>query len=459
METQDNTADGLEDQMLAINGVKLVKKKMAILMGYCGTGYCGMQNNPGVATIESELQKAFAAVGCVRPENLLNLGKVAFNRAARTDKGVHAAGQVVSLKLLLPQDGETDGVKTTVDALNQALPAQIKVWDIVRVRGNFHAKNNCQSRMYEYLLPTFMLQQADDEERKWYGQELTEDEIAHMKEIFSGQQQSQEEDLLDGQDRDQNDSDGELQVPDDLDKKCREYRISAERLEQFRNILSCYLGTHNFHNFTVGRPFWDQSSNRHMLSVTASEPFVKGQTEWVAIKLHGHSFMLHQIRKMVAFAVLAMRIGFPAQQLFDTLCGEVRVNVPKMPALGLFLDRPVYNSYNKIIAETAKQQVLMSAQPVTFEPYEEEIRKFKDQWIYEEIYKMEEEQRVYMKWLQCIKRYPTSWAYLREDGLVPKVFSDLAKLGAYNPRSTSASKKRERDIENTKKSLKYKRAD
>lgn len=42
-------------------------------------------------------------------------------RAARTDKGVHAAGNVVSLKMCLP---EGDVVKD----INSHLPDQIRVW-------------------------------------------------------------------------------------------------------------------------------------------------------------------------------------------------------------------------------------------------------------------------------------------------------------------------------------------
>lgn len=42
-------------------------------------------------------------------------------RAARTDKGVHAAGNVLSLKFQIPSDD-------IVEKINSYLPDQIRVW-------------------------------------------------------------------------------------------------------------------------------------------------------------------------------------------------------------------------------------------------------------------------------------------------------------------------------------------
>ena len=45
-----------------------------------------------------------------------------------------------------------------------------------------------------------------------------------------------------------------------------------------------YEGTHNFHNFTVGKPFKDTSANRFMIKTIVSDPFVIEGTEWISIK-------------------------------------------------------------------------------------------------------------------------------------------------------------------------------
>jgi tRNA pseudouridine38-40 synthase len=56
-------------------------------------------SNPGARTIEGDLFKALCAIGAVSKDNSVDQKKVGFMRACRTDKGVHAAGQVVSLKV------------------------------------------------------------------------------------------------------------------------------------------------------------------------------------------------------------------------------------------------------------------------------------------------------------------------------------------------------------------------
>lgn len=61
---------------------------------------------------------------------LTSLGvKVNFARAARTDAGVHAAGNVVTLKMIT----EIPGEGSMLDRINAELPPEIRVWDFVRL--------------------------------------------------------------------------------------------------------------------------------------------------------------------------------------------------------------------------------------------------------------------------------------------------------------------------------------
>lgn len=53
--------------------------------------------------------------------------KVGLARAARTDAGVHAAGNVVSLKMIIT----IPGVKDIVSRINEELPPEIRVWGYV----------------------------------------------------------------------------------------------------------------------------------------------------------------------------------------------------------------------------------------------------------------------------------------------------------------------------------------
>lgn len=82
------------------NPVERVKRKKAlILLGYSGCNYSGMQRNPDVHTIEEELLKAMLKHDWINEDGFKSPQQAFFQRAARTDKGVSAARQVVSLKL------------------------------------------------------------------------------------------------------------------------------------------------------------------------------------------------------------------------------------------------------------------------------------------------------------------------------------------------------------------------
>lgn len=68
-------------------------------MGFAGGNYVGMQRNPGVNTIEEEILKALFKNNMI-DEAAFNQPQYShFQRAARTDKGVSAARQCISLKL------------------------------------------------------------------------------------------------------------------------------------------------------------------------------------------------------------------------------------------------------------------------------------------------------------------------------------------------------------------------
>jgi len=53
---------------------------------------------------------------------------------------------------------------------------------------------------------------------------------------------------------------------EDMARK-RAWRASPEQVEILRLLVKRYEGTHNFHNFTVGREFTDRSNNRFMRKI------------------------------------------------------------------------------------------------------------------------------------------------------------------------------------------------
>lgn len=57
------------------------------------------------------------------------IGQVNLGRAARTDAGVHAAGNVVSMKLITAIPGVAD----LISRVNEELPLEIRLWNVVSI--------------------------------------------------------------------------------------------------------------------------------------------------------------------------------------------------------------------------------------------------------------------------------------------------------------------------------------
>jgi tRNA pseudouridine38-40 synthase len=88
-----------------------------------------------------DLLKALAISGATSADNAMDMVKIGFVRAARTDKGVHALGQMVSLKMVVDE-----GV---IERLNAALPPQIRVWGESLLSSTFDSfTHTSQSRIH-----------------------------------------------------------------------------------------------------------------------------------------------------------------------------------------------------------------------------------------------------------------------------------------------------------------------
>ena len=86
------------------------KRKVALLVAYNGAPYQGLQKNPGATTIEEVLEAAIHRAGGITDDNFGTLQKVSWSRAGRTDKGVHAVGQVIGLKCVLSPEPMLDRI-------------------------------------------------------------------------------------------------------------------------------------------------------------------------------------------------------------------------------------------------------------------------------------------------------------------------------------------------------------
>ncbi|KAF9583369.1 tRNA pseudouridine synthase 1 [Lunasporangiospora selenospora] len=390
---------------------RLPKRKVVLLMGYCGTGYQGMQVNPNAKTIEGELFKAMVQAGAVSKENSDDIKKISMMRSARTDKGVHAAGNVVSLKMIVDIEG-------IIEKINSFLPEQIRLFGYVRTLNSFNAKTLADSRVYEYLLPTYVFipksSQPAGSQPKESSKDETKVETTTDSESTTTDQDKPEvairetvpEGSMAWEQR------VHISTPEEMTEK-RKYRIDEATLARVREGFASYVGTHNFHNFTIGHNFKERTCQRYMMSFNVSDPKMIEGTEWLSLKVHGQSFMLHQIRKMVGLIIMLIRTDTPLSLIPKTFEAN-KINIPKAPSLGLLLERPMFTTYNR--------KVQSSHQPIGFESYDKEMEAFKEKYIYEGIIKEELEFNRFDEYLQILDAHAVEYnfAYLNKEGIIPE---------------------------------------
>ncbi|KZT69267.1 pseudouridine synthase [Daedalea quercina L-15889] len=377
---------------------RLPKRMCALLIGFRGTDYQGMQYqvDPNVRTIEGTLFNALVRAGAVSKDNADDPMKVSIRRAARTDAGVHAAGNVVAMKLI----NNVPGVPDLVARINEELPPEIRLWSMLRVNNSFVARSLCDSRKYTYYFPSYAL--IPPKPGSGLHEALQQNGTELPSHLFWSA------------------SDSELDPESELRRK-RAYRMPPDALKSLRTMARKFLGTHNFHNFTVKRDFQDRSCSRHMKDISVSDPVVYGNTEWVSVLFHGQSFMLHQ-RKMMTALILACRTRSPPE-LIDELYGPRNVFIPKMPALGLLLEYPIFDVYNERAAvgnEKIEPSDPQYRPAITFENHQEQIDKFKNEHIYPSMRGIEDSEGVFDAWIRSIDAYSgDDLLWLNSKGVIP----------------------------------------
>jgi tRNA pseudouridine38-40 synthase len=110
--------------------------RLKVTIEYDGTGFRGWAAQPGLRTVEGEVRRALA-------ELYPGSGQLAV--AGRTDTGVHALANVVSVEVAAgPPPARA------AEALNGVLPADIAVVAAEQAADDFHARFDARSRSYRY---------------------------------------------------------------------------------------------------------------------------------------------------------------------------------------------------------------------------------------------------------------------------------------------------------------------
>ena len=117
---------------LAVDEMRTLK----LVVQYDGTDYVGWQRQAAGTSIQGLLEDA------LRP---IEGGDVIVHGAGRTDAGVHARGQVASVRLTVSIEAVT-----LARALNAVLPLDVRIADVEVVPDDFHARFSATGKVYDY---------------------------------------------------------------------------------------------------------------------------------------------------------------------------------------------------------------------------------------------------------------------------------------------------------------------
>lgn len=112
--------------------------RFALTIAYDGTAYAGWQIQPGCETIQEKIEQAIEATSSVR---------IKLHGSGRTDRGVHARGQVAHFDLDTRMT-----TRSLLFALNSRLPTDIRILSVKHVAPDFHARRTAHSKEYRYTI-------------------------------------------------------------------------------------------------------------------------------------------------------------------------------------------------------------------------------------------------------------------------------------------------------------------
>lgn len=115
-----------------------VPARIALGLEYDGSAFFGWQRQPDCTTVQGTLEHALAEIAGEA---------IPVHAAGRTDRGVHATGQVVHFDTAVKRP-----LSAWVRGVNRHLPRSVAVLWASPVEGDFHARFSASGRHYRYLL-------------------------------------------------------------------------------------------------------------------------------------------------------------------------------------------------------------------------------------------------------------------------------------------------------------------
>jgi tRNA pseudouridine38-40 synthase len=148
--------------------------RLKLTVEYDGTGFRGWAAQPELRTVEGVLRTALSTM--FSPFDKLAV-------AGRTDTGVHALGNVVTVDV----DGGPP-VERVAEVLNTALPDDMAVISAEPVAGDFHARHSARARSYRYRIWRRRAPSPFEQRRSWwYPRPLDEESLADSADLLLGE--------------------------------------------------------------------------------------------------------------------------------------------------------------------------------------------------------------------------------------------------------------------------------
>lgn len=241
-------------------------RNLKLTLAYDGSDFHGWQRQPGVRTVQQTVEETAMRL----------LGHpLAVVGASRTDAGVHARGQVASLRThsVIPDE------KVCI-ALRDRLPPDVGLIHLERVPDAFHATRDALGKCYRYRLTSGPHRPVET---------LSQRYVCHVR--------------------------------------------PQVRIEPMRDAASRMIGTHDFAGFAT------QGSPRATTVRTVWRVDVRQAGAEIVIDVEGDGFLYNQVRNMVGTLIEIGRGHWPPQRVDEILASADRSRAgPTAPAHGLCLE-------------------------------------------------------------------------------------------------------------------------
>ena len=241
--------------------------RFKLTIEYAGTRYSGWQIQANAKTVAGELERAIRTAARVQAFELYGAG--------RTDAGVHALAQVAHLQIDTRLDAQT-----LLWRINDELPGDINVLELVRAPQRFHARHDAVARSYLY-------------------------QIARRRTAFA--------------------KPFVWWVREDLD------------VRRMRDAASRFVGLKDFRSFTV------EARDEASTTVQVDQVQITEAPPLLLIRVAGSHFLWRMVRRLVGVLVAVGRHELKVADVERLLTEESNEAAPlTAPASGLFLERVYY---------------------------------------------------------------------------------------------------------------------